>query len=46
MLGPEGWKGRGDLVQDNIKMDVQEMESVGERTGLIWPRIEIGVGLL
>jgi len=32
LVGPEGWKGRGDLVQDNIKMDLEEMEGV--RVGL------------
>ena len=46
MVGPKGWKGTGDLVQDNIKLDLEEMEVVGVRTGLIWLRIERGVGLL
>ena len=46
MVGPEGWKGKGVLVEDNIKVDLKEMEGVGARTGLIWLRIETGVGLL
>ena len=29
MVGPEGWKRKGDLVQDNIKMDLEEIERVG-----------------
>jgi hypothetical protein len=37
---------KGDLVQDNIKVDLQEMEGVGVRTGLIWLKMETGVGLL
>jgi len=29
VVGPEGWKRKGDLVQDNIKMDLEEIERVG-----------------
>jgi hypothetical protein len=46
LVGPKRWKGKGDLVQDNIKMDLEETDGVGPRTGLIWLRIETGVGLL
>ena len=28
-VGPKGWKGTGELVQDNIKIDLQEMKGVG-----------------
>ena len=35
LVGPKGWKGTGDLVQDNIKIDLQEMEGIGARTGFI-----------
>jgi len=34
------------LVQDNIKVDFEEMEGFGARTGLTWLRIETDVGLL
>ena len=34
------------MVQDNIKVDLEEMEGVGARRGLIWLRIETGVVLL
>ena len=39
LVGPKEWKGTVDLVQDNIKMGLKEMEGVGTRTGLIWLRI-------
>jgi len=26
LVRPKGWKGKGDLLRDNIKMDLQEME--------------------
>ena len=45
LVGPNGWKGTVDLVQDNIKMDLEEMERLFARTGLIWLRIETGVGV-
>jgi hypothetical protein len=45
LVGPEGWKGTGDLVQDNIKMNFEDMEGVVAQTRLIRLRIE-KVGLL
>ena len=46
LIGLKGWKGRGDFVQDNIKMDPEEMEGVGARICLIWLRVGTCVGLL
>jgi hypothetical protein len=46
LVGPNGWKGTGDLVQDNIKMNFEEMEGVVAQIGLIWLMIETVVGLL
>ena len=46
LVGTEGLKGTGNLVQDNIKMNLEEMEGVVPRTGLIWLRIGTVVGLL
>ena len=46
VVGPEGWKVRGDLVQDNIKVDLEEMEVVWERTDFIWIGIQTRVVLL
>jgi len=44
LVGHKGWKGTGDLVQDNIKMDLEETEGGGSQPGLIWLRIGTGVG--
>ena len=46
LVGPEGWKVKGGLLQDNIKVDLERMEGFGERTGLMCLRIETGVVLL
>ena len=46
MVGSEGWKVRGNLVQYNTKMDLEEMEVVWERTCFIWLGIQTGVVLL
>ena len=46
LVGTEGWKGTGDLVQDNIKMNLEAVEGVVARPGLIWLRIETVVWLL
>ena len=43
MVGPEGWRREGDLVQDNIKMNIEELEGFEARTGLIWLRTCTGV---
>ena len=29
LVGPERWKEKGDLLKDNINLDLQEMEGVG-----------------
>ena len=31
LVGTEGWKGTGDLVQDKINVDLEEMEAVGAK---------------
>jgi len=46
MVGPEGWKVEGGLLEENIKTNLDEMEGVWARNGFIMFRIETGVGLL
>jgi hypothetical protein len=45
VVGPEGWKVKGGLLKDNIKVDLEKMEGFGERTAFMWLRIETGVVL-
>jgi hypothetical protein len=33
LVGPKGWKVKGDLLQDDIKMYLEEMEEAG---GMDW----------
>jgi len=36
---------KGELLRDNIDMDLKLMEGFGSKIGMIWLRIETGVRL-